>query len=170
MHPFWQIFDAFFWVCKGVDWDEQRASSPLQGMLSAQILGVVYNNQHWNALCSNVQNTLLFAKCDWVLRLGDWDVESLTNDCQSQVRGQIYIVQKQKTGLRVSLMIKGCGCLFVMLCDVINVILSWRITFSHKGLFGSQTKCFIANPILSDYQCNQWISAVQWHWFEYLNI
>ena len=103
MHPFWQIFDAFFWVCKGVDWDEQRASSPLQGMLSAQILGVVYNNQHWNALCSNVQNTLLFAKCDWVLGLGDWDVESLTNDCQSQVRGQIYIVQKQKTGLRAIL-------------------------------------------------------------------
>ena len=28
---------------------------------------------------------------------------------------------------------------------------TWRITFTHKGLFGSQTKCFMANPILSDY-------------------
>ena len=24
--------------------------------------------------------------------------------------------------------------------------------FSHKGLFGSQTKCFMAIPILSDYR------------------
>ena len=28
---------------------------------------------------------------------------------------------------------------------------TWRITFTHKVLFGSHTKCFMANPILSDY-------------------
>ena len=34
---------------------------------------------------------------------------------------------------------------------LLHNFLPWRITFTHKGLFGSQTKCFMAIPILSDY-------------------